>query len=128
VLLLSYSNLIDSYAHQSMNALEGIDVLFIWGGWKGHEPGECRDIFVPWMRSEGAEVKVFDNLDCYTDSVLMSETDLVVKVWTMGKIEKEQEKGLLDAVKRGVGITGWHGGLGDAFRNNTEYQFMVGGR
>jgi len=46
----------------------------------------------------------------------------------MGKIEKEQEKGLLDAVKRGVGITGWHGGLGDAFRNNTEYQFMVGGR
>ena len=28
----------------------------------------------------------------------------------------------------GVGIAGWHGGLGDSFRNNVEYQFMVGGQ
>ena len=28
----------------------------------------------------------------------------------------------------GVGVAGWHGGMGDAFRNNTEYQFMVGGQ
>ena len=27
-----------------------------------------------------------------------------------------------------MGIAGWHGGMGDAFRNNTEYQFMVGGQ
>ncbi|MGC9345009.1 MAG: ThuA domain-containing protein [Bacteroidales bacterium] len=118
----------DVFSQQNTNALEGKKVVFVWGGWEGHEPEKCRDIFVPWMRSEGAEVKVFDNLDCYTDSVLMSETDLIVQIWTMGKIEKEQEKGLLDAVKRGVGIAGWHGGLGDAFRNNTEYQFMVGGQ
>lgn len=31
-------------------------------------------------------------------------------------------------MKSGVGIAGWHGGLGDSFRNNTEYQFMVGGQ
>jgi type 1 glutamine amidotransferase len=35
---------------------------------------------------------------------------------------------LLDAVRSGVGIAGWHGGLGDSFRNNVEYQFMVGGQ
>ena len=35
---------------------------------------------------------------------------------------------MLEAVKSGVGIAGWHGGMGDAFRNNTEYQFMVGGQ
>jgi type 1 glutamine amidotransferase len=116
------------FAQKNDSPLKAKKVIFIWGGWEGHEPDKCRDIFVPWMRSEGAEVKVFDNLDCYTDSVLMSETDLIVQIWTMGKIEKEQEKGLLDAVKRGVGIAGWHGGLGDAFRNNTEYQFMVGGQ
>ncbi len=111
-----------------LSSLQGKKVLFVWGGWEGHEPEKCRDIFVPWMRSEGAKVKVFDNLNCYTDEALMLETELIVQIWTMGKIEKEQEKGLLEAIKRGVGIAGWHGGLGDSFRNNTEYQFMVGGQ
>jgi hypothetical protein len=46
----------------------------------------------------------------------------------MGTITPEQEAGLLDAVRSGVGIAGWHGGMGDSFRNNTEYQFMVGGQ
>jgi type 1 glutamine amidotransferase len=46
----------------------------------------------------------------------------------MGTITGEQEGGLLEAVKSGVGIAGWHGGMGDAFRNNTYYQFMVGGQ
>lgn len=109
-------------------SLEGKKVLFVWGGWKGHEPEKCRDIFVPWMRSEGAEVIVSDSLGIYTDSTFMSSLDLVVQIWTMGKISREQERGLLDAVKSGMGIAGWHGGLGDAFRNNTEYQFMVGGQ
>ena len=109
-------------------SLQGKKVLFVWGGWDGHDPGLCRDIFVPWMESEGAEVTVSDSLGVYTDSELMGSLDLIVQIWTMGQISGEQEKGLLDAIKRGVGIAGWHGGLGDAFRNNTEYQFMVGGQ
>jgi len=46
----------------------------------------------------------------------------------MGAITGEQEKGLLKAVEQGVGIAGWHGGMADSFRNNTGYQFMVGGQ
>lgn len=109
-------------------SLKGKKVLFVYGGWKGHDPEKCRDIFVPWMRSEGAEVIVSDSLGVYTDSALMASLDLVVQIWTMGKISKEQEKGLLKEIKAGMGIAGWHGGLGDSFRNNTEYQFMVGGQ
>lgn len=110
------------------NRLSGKKVLFVWGGWEGHEPEKCRDIFVPWMRSEGAEVVVSDTLASYTDEGLMTSLDLIVQTWTMGTIEKEQEKGLLDAIKKGVGVAGWHGGLGDSFRQNTGYQFMVGGQ
>jgi type 1 glutamine amidotransferase len=109
-------------------SLKGKKVLFVWGGWNGHEPEQCRDIFVPWMESEGAEVIISDSLGIYTDKDFMSSIDLVVQIFTMSQITKEQEKGLLEAVKSGVGIAGWHGGLGDAFRNNTEYQFMVGGQ
>ena len=46
----------------------------------------------------------------------------------MSTITKEQEKGLLTAVSSGVNIAGWHGGMGDSFRNNVEYQWMVGGQ
>jgi len=109
------------------SALSGKKVLFVWGGWMGHEPDKCRDIFVPWLQSEGADVIVSDTLDAYIKNDLKS-LDLIIQAWTMGTITNPQEKALLDAVKSGVGIAGWHGGLGDSFRNNTEYQFMVGGQ
>jgi type 1 glutamine amidotransferase len=108
--------------------LNGKKVLFIYGGWEGHEPEKCRDLFVPWLESEGAEVILSANLDSYTDAALMGELDLIVQIYTMSSISGEQEKGLLEAVKGGVGLAGWHGGLADAFRQNTEYQFMVGGQ
>lgn len=108
--------------------LRGKKVLFVWGGWSGHEPEKCRDIFVPWLRESGAEVIVSDSLDSYLDNDMMNSRDLVIQVWTMGTISGEQSQGLLNAVKGGIGLAGWHGGLGDSFRNNTEYQFMVGGQ
>ena len=110
------------------SVLKGKKVLFVWGGWMGHEPDKCRDIFVPWMKSEGAEVVVSDTLDSYTQLDLKNDFDLIVQAWTMGTIKNDQEKALLAAVKAGTGIAGWHGGIGDSFRNNTEYQFMVGGQ
>ncbi len=117
---------------RSVNAetpsLEGKKILYTQGGWDGHEPKQSIDVFKPWMESEGAVVEVFDNLDPYADAEYMSKIDLVVQIFTMSKISKEQERGLLDAVKRGVGIAGWHGGLCDSFRQNVEYQFMTGGQ
>lgn len=133
--LLMPKNALSSFAGKSTLAarqpkptLEGKKVLFVYGGWDGHDPELTRDLFVPWMRSEGAEVTVSDHLDIYLDEALMQSLDLVVQIWTMGEITGDQEKGLLNAVRNGCGIAGWHGGLGDSFRNNVEYQFMVGGQ
>jgi type 1 glutamine amidotransferase len=103
-------------------------ILFVYGGWEGHEPEECKDLFVPWLQEQGYEVIVEDNLDIYTDSLLMNSLSLVIQTFTMSEISEEQEEGLLEAVKNGVNLAGWHGGLADAFRNNTYYQFMVGGQ
>ena len=102
--------------------------LIVWGGWKGHEPQQVAALFATCLRDKNFEVEVSDTLDAYLDADKLRRLDLIVPVWTMDTITKEQEKGLLDAVKGGVGIAGWHGTMADSFRNNTEYQFMVGGQ
>jgi len=102
--------------------------LMVWGGWEGHEPKQCVEVFAPILESEGFKVEVSNTLDAYLDEAKMKSLSLIVPVWTMGSITGEQSSGLLGAVKSGVGIAGWHGGMGDSFRNNTGYQFMVGGQ
>jgi len=112
----------------SLPSLEGRKILYTWGGWDGHEPEQSVAIFKPWLESEGATVEVFNSLDPYADAEYMAGIDLVIQIFTMSQISREQENGLLQAVKAGTGIAGWHGGLCDAFRQNVEYQFMTGGQ
>ncbi len=102
--------------------------LLVWGGWPGHSPKECAEIFGPWLESQGYEVEVSDTLDAYLDADRLKELSLIVPIWTQGEITREQETNLLAAVHSGVGISGWHGCMGDSFRMSTDYQFMVGGQ
>lgn len=102
--------------------------LIVWGGWDGHEPKPCADLMAPWLQAQGFGVEVSNTLDSYLNKEKMMSLSLVIPIWTMGTISAEQEKGLLDAISSGVGLAGWHGGMGDSFRNNTSYQFMTGGQ
>ena len=100
--------------------------VMVWGGWDGHEPKQCVDIFEPWLKSRGYDVLVSDDLNTFADRDLMKSINLIIPVYTQGEITREQETGLLEAVKGGVGVAGWHGGMGDSFRWSVNYQFMVG--
>ena len=102
--------------------------LFVWGGWDGHEPEKGVAVFKPLLEAAGYEVEVSDTLDAYLDAERLRGLSLIVPVWTMGKITREQEQGLLAAVRGGVGIAGWHGCMCDSFRDNPEYQWMTGGQ
>jgi type 1 glutamine amidotransferase len=102
--------------------------ILVWGGWENHEPEQCVAVFAPFLKAQGYDVWIYDTLDVYLDTTLMMSLDLVVPAWSMGSITKEQETGLLHAIESGVGIAGWHGGMADSFRNNVNYQFMVGGQ
>lgn len=102
--------------------------LIVWGGWEGHEPEQVAHIFAGCLRDEGYQVEVSDTLDAYLDRPKLQSLSLIVPIWTMGTITSEQLTGLLEAVRSGVGIAGWHGSMADSFRNSTEYQFMVGGQ
>lgn len=103
-------------------------VLLVYGGWEGHKPEEFKDLFLPWLKDQDFEVVVSNSLDIYSDKEIMNKTDLIIQAVTMGEITKEQESGLIEAVKNGTGLAGCHGGLGDSFRPNTGFLFMVGGQ
>jgi type 1 glutamine amidotransferase len=102
--------------------------LIVWGGWDGHQPREVAEIFRDLLVAENFEVEVSANLDSFKDAQRLKELDLIVPVWTMGKISKEQLEAVVSAVAGGVGIAGCHGGMCDSFRDATEWQFMTGGQ
>jgi type 1 glutamine amidotransferase len=102
--------------------------LFVWGGWEGHEPKQCVDILAPKLTQAGFQVDISDTLDAYLDVSRLKEYSLIVQAWSMGKITPDQLKGLSSAVESGVGFSGWHGGIGDSFRESPDYQFIVGGQ
>lgn len=105
------------------------NVLIVYGGWDGHDPKQTSHLFAGLLEEVGLNVTLSQTLDSFLDAELMGAVDLVIPVYTMSSITREQEDGLLDAVReRGVNVGGWHGGMADAFRQNTEYQFMVGGQ
>lgn len=102
--------------------------FFIYGGWEGHQPKQTSEIFIRILSDEGFDIEVSTTLNSLLNIEKLKEKDLIVINWTMGNLEGEMEKNLLEAIREGTGFGGWHGGAGDAFRNNTSYQFMVGGQ
>ena len=105
----------------------GKRVLMVWGGWPGHQPKETVELFAPWLKEQGFEVEIADSVAVYKDPVKMKGLALIVQAVTMGQLAPDEARGLLEAVRGGTGLAGWHGGLADSFRSNTEYEFMVGG-
>lgn len=128
VLMVRPAEAADSVPPDDLPSLKGKKILMVWGGWKGHEPEQFTNKLKPILEKAGALVTVSDSLGIYANKKIMSSVDLIIQNWTMGKITGEQEKGLLEAVKNGAGLAGFHGGLGDSFRESTAYQFMTGGQ
>jgi type 1 glutamine amidotransferase len=102
--------------------------LIVYGGWDGHQPVEVSQLFDAILTDAGFETTLFDDLGVFVNSDL-DKYDLIVPHWTMGSITHEQCQAVCVAVaEEGVGLAGCHGGMGDSFRENTEWQFMVGGQ
>ena len=101
--------------------------LIVQGGWEGHEPRQLSEVFAGILQEADFQVEVSDTLDAFAQKNL-EELDLIVPIWTMGKISGEQVQPVLKAVANGVGLAGCHGGMCDAFRENTDWQFMTGGQ
>lgn len=102
--------------------------LVVRGGWDGHQPVETTDLFIPFLRDHGFDVRVSDSTAVYADESAMADLDLIVQIVTMSTIADDEFAGLQRAVLGGTGLAGWHGGIADAFRNTADYLHMIGGQ
>ena len=127
-IVLLFNPLSAQDAKETLPSVKNKNILIVYGGWEGHQPDVFAQRVKNWLLKEGAKVSLSDSLGIYTDSLFMEKVDLIIQYWTMGTISNEQSKALLKAVKHGTGIAGCHGGLGDSFRQNTDYQYMIGGQ
>jgi type 1 glutamine amidotransferase len=101
--------------------------LIVWGGWDGHEPDKVAARFARLLEREGISVRISDTLESFADLEYLSTLHLIVPVWTGGNLPGTLSSNVSAAVSAGVGLAGNHGGMCDAFRENTEWQFMTGG-
>ena len=102
--------------------------LIFRGGWEGHEPKLISERLAGILERHGIRAEIFDGVDCLSDLEALMEYDLIVPCITMGELPRAYEKNVSAAVARGVGLAGCHGGMCDAFRGSTEWQFITGGQ
>jgi len=112
----------------AQNPFEGKNILVLYGGWEGHKPEVFAEKISLWLEGQNANVILSKSTSSYTDISLMNSLDLIIQHITMSQMSAEESEGLRKAIASGVGLAGCHGGLGDSFRNDTEYQYMIGGQ
>ncbi|PBB36505.1 hypothetical protein EOA60_03495 [Mesorhizobium sp. M1A.F.Ca.IN.020.06.1.1] len=101
--------------------------LIVWGGWEGHEPEAGARVVKAMLEEQGFAVRLENTTAVFADPAI-ADLSLIVPIYTMSKLAKAEEANLTKAVENGVGLGGYHGGMGDAFRESTDYQFMCGGQ
>ncbi|MCD5343241.1 ThuA domain-containing protein [Pseudarthrobacter sp. NPDC092184] len=104
------------------------NALVVRGGWDGHQPYEATELFIPYLKDNGYDVRVEESPKVYADAEYMAGVDLIMQCMTMTTIEKDEFAGLRAAVENGTGLAGWHGGIADSYRNNSDYLHLIGGQ
>jgi type 1 glutamine amidotransferase len=97
------------------------------GGWRGHRPHAAAALLERALESLGFDVDVERSLRFFDDHQHLAAVDVVVPLWTMGRLAPRRAAALGDAVAAGTGLAGFHG-TADAFRGATDYQYLLGGQ
>lgn len=106
----------------------GRNCLIVRGGWDGHQPVAATELFRDFLTANGFTVCTEDGPAVYADADAMGGVDLIIQCVTMSEITGDEVAGLRAAVKRGTGLVGWHGGIADSYRSNSDYLQLIGGQ
>src|SRR5699024_5571474 len=59
------------------------NALVVRGGWDGHQPVETTELFIPYLKANGYDVRVEESPAVYADPGYMATVDLIVQCNTM---------------------------------------------
>src|SRR5688572_25085264 len=99
--------------------------LIVWGGWSGHEPEAGAAVVADMLRKEDFSVRVENDINAFGDPAVHT-MNLVIPVISRATIERPVLMNLIEAVKSGVGLAGYHGGMAASFRDAVSFHFMCG--
>lgn len=103
-------------------------ILYLFGGWPGHQPYAVAAWARPIFDELGFQVE--ESNDIFTLDRDLRGYDLIVIGWnnavTTETLTAAQEDRLLEAVETGTGLAGWHG-AGASFRSSLRYNWVLGG-
>lgn len=102
--------------------------LIFYGGWQGHDPDGVSARFARILSDHGFEVDRVKGTECLFDGEKLKTYSLIVPCVTMGQIDPLCTRNVCAAVEAGTGLAGCHGGMCDAFRDDTDWQFLTGGQ
>jgi uncharacterized protein len=99
--------------------------LIVWGGWEGHQPEAGAAMVGGMLAEDGFSVNVSNDYEIFADPGL-SGYDLIVPIVTNDELTKPQVTNLVEAVRGGVGLASYHGGLAAAFPATIAYHYLTG--
>jgi len=111
--------------------------VLLVGGWQGHKPTDFAQWCSDLLMADGYDVEIYDTLVPLEQPETLSDVNVIIPIWSsarsshqpeFGNMTKKQEDGLLKLVASGCGLAGWHGHMGDAFRDRPTYHFLIGGQ
>lgn len=98
--------------------------LIIWGGWEGHHPQKTANHLKKQLESHQFIVKETSHF-----GILLSENllqyDVIIPIWSCGIKSDYFLEPLLKAIKNGVGLATFHGGIN--WFEDENYAEMIGG-
>ena len=111
--------------------------IFFVGCWECHNRTDFADWCANLLYNETFKVDIYDTLEPLEHPERLADADVIIPIWSsaksshkpeFGNMTKKQEDGLLKLIADGCGLAGWHGHMGDAFRDRPTYHFLIGGQ
>jgi type 1 glutamine amidotransferase len=99
--------------------------LLIWGGWDGHKPLEVADRIGAELEKRNYEVTKTSHFGCLLNEEELYSYDVIVPIWSCGIKSDIYLNELADAIKSGIGLATFHGGIN--WFDQDEYYRIIGG-
>lgn len=98
--------------------------LVVWGGMELHTPERSAHVVRDLLEAEGFAVTVTPDYEALgADDV--ASNDLVVPVITDGVLAPEKMARLIDAIRAGTGLAGFHMGMATSFRGSVPFRYAA---